>query len=470
MELTGNLGKIGTDNLSFTHLTAINLQGCISLTTRSIHHLLMCSPFLQTICLKGLSVVTNTTCTIISTYCPRVVSLNMDRCLNMDADGIRGLASTALSRGELLRLRELRLSGLKNIDDSMMRVLSKAAPFLEVLDLCYARQLHNSAIEAFVACDSGDAASGDRETKTVLVSLRDLGREPNDGTKLRRRLTRLRHLSLSYCILLTDETCSNLAHSVPDLEFLEMAGIGADLGDDGLIRLLKTTPRIRRLDFEDATEITDDLLAALTPPPPSDTSMPETYPGHALEHLIISYATRLTDGALLTLIRGCIRLKHLAVDNTRIGSAVMNEFVQLCRQRKTVDAKAMMVDCRGVSDAVVKELSPSTRPRMGWRAHGARKLYYLDARDGNEDELKAGQDECDEMRVVVKSFYSWQTVDVVRGVREKRRKSGSSGVSNSDERSGRGMRWWSPGSARTRSGSSSPLNMADSNNDGCIVV
>ena len=470
MEITGNLCKISMDDLSFTHLTAINLQGCISLTTRSIHHLLMCSPFLQSICLKGLSVVTNATCAIISTYCPGLISLNVGRCLNMDADGVRGLASAALSRGELLLLRELRLSGLKNIDDSMMRALGKAAPYLEVLDLSYGRQLHNSAIEAFVACDFGGTESDNPETKTVLVSSRDLGREPNDGSKMRRRLTRLRHLSFSYCILLTDETCSNLAYSVPDLEFLEMAGIGADMKDEGLIRLVKTTPKIRRLDLEDATEITDDLLAALTPPPHPDTSTPETHPGHALEHLIISYASRLTDGALLALIRGCARLKHLAADNTRIGNAVLSEFVQLCRQRKMVDAKAMMVDCRGVSDVLVKELSPSTRPRMGWRAHGARKLYYLDARDGNEDELKAGQDECDELRVVVKSFYSWQTVDMVRGVREKKRKSGSSGASNSDERGGRGMRWWSPGSGRTRSGSSSPLNMTDSNNDGCTMM
>ncbi|GLB43491.1 putative leucine-rich repeats, outliers [Lyophyllum shimeji] len=460
------------DSLCYTQLTAINLRGCSSLTTRSLHSLLVRSRSLQSLCVKGLTAVTNTTCDVLSTYCPRLVSLDISRCPNLDAEGIRSMASAALDRGEHLLLKELRMSGLKHIDDDTMAALGRAAPFLEVLDLSYARQLHNSAVEAFVAC----GADEDPGVETILVSPRDVGRESSDF-KFRRRVTGLRHLSMSCCLLLTDDACSNLAYSVPRLEFLELAGIGADLKDDGLVRLLKTTPYIRRIDLEDASRITDVILVAITPGVNAQPRLADVAPepGHALEQLNISFASEITDDALLALVRGCTRLKHLEADNTRIGGTVVKEFVRQCKKQKMENAKAVVVDCRGVSDGTVKDLLGLTRPRMGWRAHEARKLTYLDTRDGNSDELKIGQDECDEKRVVLKSFYSWQSVDAVKAAREKRRKASKRASSGSgsdlDDVSGRALRWWSPGGRRSpRSGRSSPLNIADMNSDGCRVM
>ncbi|KAG6911332.1 hypothetical protein DXG01_001003 [Tephrocybe rancida] len=464
------------DSACYTQLTVINLQGCSSLTTRSLHHLLSRSRFLRTLCVKGLKAVTNTTCNVISTHNPQLVSLNVSRCMNMDADGIKCLSNTALNRGDHLLLKELRLSGLKNIDDGTMAALGKAAPFLEILDLSYARHLHNSAIDAFVACKIGQ----DVGQQTILIPPRDLGRSDSDDFRIQRRVTRLRHLSLSYCLFLTDDACSNLTSCVPDLEFLELGGIGTDIKDDGLVRLLNTTPYIRRLDLEDASHITDAVIAALTPSttaaqvPLTDVA-PE--PGHALEQLNISHATNVTNNALLDLIRGCTRLKHLEADNTHINSTVVKEFVRACHQRGMVNAKANLVDCRGVTESTVKDLATLTRPRRGWRAYEARKLSFLDSRDGNVDELKVGQDECDDKRVVLKSFYSWQMVDNVKIAREKRRKSrrgasADSGDSQVDDGPGRSLRWWSPGGRRTprTSGRNSPMNIADLNSDGCRVM
>ncbi|KAF8079086.1 F-box domain-containing protein [Lyophyllum atratum] len=460
-------------SLCYSQLTAINLQGCSSLTTRSLHRLLVRSRSLQKLCVKGVAAFTNTTCNILSTYCPQLISLDISRCSNMDAQGIRSMATAALDRGEHLWFKELRMSGLKNIDDDTMAILGRATPFLEVLDLSYVRQLHNSAVEAFVACKSDEGLG----LETILVSPKDVGRESSE-LKIKRRVTRLRHLSMSCCLLLTDDACSNLAYSVPRLEFLELAGIGADLKDDGLLRLLKTTPYIRRLDLEDASHITDALLVAITPgisaqPHIPDMAPPE--PGHALEQLNMSFATEVTDDALLLLIRRCTRLKQLEADNTRISSTVLKEFVRQCKKRKMENAKAVVVDCRGISDSTVRDLSGMTRARMGWRAHEARKLGYLDTRDGNADELKLGQDECDEKRVVLKSFYSWQSVDAVKAAREKRRKASKLASSESgsdlDEASGRALRWWSPGGRRTpRSGRNSPLNIADMSGDGCRMM
>jgi F-box/leucine-rich repeat protein 2/20 len=57
-----------------------------------------------------------------------------------------------------------------------------------------------------------------------------------------------------------------LAYSVPHLEFLELGGIGEGLQDEGLVRLLKTTKKLRRIDLEDAESIGDKMLDALVSP------------------------------------------------------------------------------------------------------------------------------------------------------------------------------------------------------------
>ncbi|KAF8167417.1 hypothetical protein B0H34DRAFT_644984 [Crassisporium funariophilum] len=494
-EITNNLClAIPSVHISHTQLTTINLQGCTSITTRALHHLLVRSRALHTLCVKGLEAVTNTTCDIIANFCQRLMVLNISRCSNMDATGVRALAVASAARGEHLPLKELRMSGLRHVTDSMMMALGRAAPYLEILDLGYIRHLHNSAIEAFVACDGYDEYT-DLGVETVVVTARDLGRESNDSGKFRRRVTRLRHLVLSNCILLTDTVCSNLAYSVPKLEYLELAGIGADLKDGGLIRLLSLTPFIRRIDLEDATDITDALLATITPytEPASPESSPSTdapapkQPGHALQQLNISYAGNVTDEALLALIRKCTKLTVLEADNTRMGSAVLREFVRLSRHRKASNTKIVAIDCRGIGESLVKELSPMTRPRQGWREYGARKLLYLDARDDNDEDLKIGQDECDEHRVVLKTFYSWQTVDAIKAAKEKRRKltsrrtasDSSTGTNEAADEggasTGTGTRWWSPGGRRSNtrnvaSGRTSPPILPDLNSDGCRTM
>jgi F-box/leucine-rich repeat protein 2/20 len=273
---------------------------------------------------------------------------------------------------------------------------------------------------------------------------------------------------------------------MPSLEFLELAAIGAELKDTGLVHLLKTTPFIRKLDLEDATDITDAVISAITPSSIPDVRVsrpPEAEPGHALEHLVISYAIHVSNEALLALVRGCPRLNVLEADNTHMSGAVLREFVRLACKRRAVNAKIVAVDCRGMGDTLVKDLSVNTRPRLGWRSYKAKRLKYLDGRDG--DDLKVGQDECDEQRVVLKTFYSWQTVDAVRAAREKRRKSVTrrvvndsiGGVSDDEEasgstsRSGR-ARWWSPvGSGRRRmSGGNSPVGNDVNTNDGCRIM
>jgi F-box/leucine-rich repeat protein 2/20 len=451
-------------------LTYLNMSGCSTVTTSALHQLLIQCLFLETLSLKGMPVVTNETCEVLSQHCPRLLSLDLSRCKSLTGAGIRSFASSAVTHAKSLPLIELRLSGLKGITDSTMVALGKAAPCLEVLDLSYCRDLHNSALDAFVACTE------DFDLDSISLTARQAGRNSNDGRRYRRRITRLRHLSLSYCILLTDIACSHLAYATPQLELLELGGIGGELRDDGIIRLLETLPKLRKLDLEDASEITDDVLRSITPhPTPNDTRRDHSVPGHALEHLIVSYAIQLSNDAFLALIRNCTRLRVLEVDNTRISAAAVKEWVKLTRERKALDATMVAIDCRSMNESVVKELADSTRPRLGWRAYEARRLAYLDGRDN--EAIGVGQDECDPCRVVLKTFASWQTVDAVATARSKRRKgwrrrdaNPSSGSSTTEDSFPQRSRWWSPGGRRSSGVNSPSLLETNSDRDGCTIM
>ncbi|KAL0580672.1 hypothetical protein V5O48_001312 [Marasmius crinis-equi] len=501
--------SVSTANAS-TRLTTINLRGCSSVNTRSLHHLLVRSPLLERLYVKGLPVVTNTTCDILAMYCPNLISLDVSRCPHIDAEGVTRM----LCAHEWSEMKELHMSGLKHVSDKTMSALAKAVPNLEVLDLTDARQVHNTAVQTFVRALDGQPS--------VEYSA--------DGTKTTKRVTKLRHVSLSGCHLLTDGACTHLAGAVPALEIFEMAGIGEDLKDEGVMKLLETTPLIRKVDLEDACDVTDALLAVLTPAtedpmlqdgdsssvggsPESQrrvATVPE--PGYRLEHLVLSYASRITDEALNDLIRRCPRLRALEVDNTRVGSNVIKTFVEAARKRGIKNSLIAAVDCRLVGETVVREMSSEVRPRMGWRSWDARKLKFFDARDfatrsdnlsdseitvkEHEKEKEAivkiamGQDELDENRVALKTFYSWQNVDAVWAAREKRNRKRKANASNDSELTdseadvggggsssrrggtGRGVRWWSPGGRRSRpgSGTNSPSHLEMNGNDGCVIM
>lgn len=393
--------SVGGD-LPQTQLTEINFQGCSGLTTRALHYLLMHSPHLHNVYLKAQEAVRNSTCEIIASSCLEIKELNLSRCPNLNAHGIRLLADRTLDRGDNLSLIKLWVSGLRHMTDSMMLALGKAAPFLEVLDLGYCDSLHNSSLEAFVFIQSPPPSG----VEVVNLSSGAAGRGREDGKKHLRRVTKLRHLVLSSCVLLTDDGLSNLSHALPRLEFLELAGIGDAIKDEGLVHLLQTIPHIRRLDLEDCSAISDDVLNALTPSSSGDSLQT----GNNLELLNVSYASEISNEALLTLIEGCSKLQVLEADNTRMGSTVVKDFIKLCRSRGVDDARIVATDCRGVGETVIKEMAPTTRARLGWVGYEARKLKYLDGRDeGAARDLKIGQDECDSKLVILKSFHSWQT-------------------------------------------------------------
>ncbi|VDC08006.1 unnamed protein product [Peniophora sp. CBMAI 1063] len=458
----------GSIQTATTRLTTLNLAGCKSVTSAALHYLLERTPGLISANLKGLNAVTNETCEILSATCTALEVLDMSRCKSLSGAGVRTIASDALRAGRVLRVRELRVAGLKGVTDGVLRDLGLAAPALELLDLSYCRDLHNSSVEAFVEVDEGVPVN---TPGIIVLSAHQAGRDPNEGRRYRRRVTRLRHLSLSNCVLLTDYACAHLSHALPGLELLELGGIGAELKDDGLILLLETTPMLRKLDLEDALDITDAVLETLTPQSADLGNLASTQTrvvGGALEHLIISCAVQLTNEGILDLIRGCPKLRVLEADSTRLSSTTARDFVNLSRERSVHDAMLVAVDCRAVGESLAKELANVTRPRLGWRAHAARRLAYVDGADNEQLPSGLGQDECDPTRVILKTFYGWQTVDAVTTARQKRRRAArEAGASDAGSRA----RWWAPGGRRTPSGTNSPTLLdVGSERDGCLIM
>ncbi|EJU00074.1 RNI-like protein [Dacryopinax primogenitus] len=413
-----------------TQLRSLNLRGCRHIKTGPLHLLISTSPMLESVNFCASAAVTNFTTTLLAAHCPELKVVNVNRCPYLSGSGIIALGSTAA--GPLVgckpprrsKIRELRIAGLRYANVDVLRSVGEHMPDLEVLDMSGSRLLGDSAIEALVTCTK------DSDCSKVALTSREAGHDPAEMAIHYRRLTKLRHLNLSSCPEITDRACSHLAHAVPNLEFLELADLGGAMKDDGLVHLLETAPHIRKLDLDDAMDITDSVLDALTPPPPdghSSRSSLQPTPGEKLEHIILSYATNLTNEGVLRFIRGCPKLRILEVDNTRVSDSVLREFVRIVRKRKTAGAEMVAVDCRSVGKAVVSELAQQTRPRRGWKAWEAQAMNYDDGSPHNEapgpgPSLTPAQDECDETKVVLKSFWSWQAVDTAAALRERRKR------------------------------------------------
>lgn len=482
-------------SLPTTQLTTVNLVACTAITTHSLHYLLYRSPRLQHLFVRGLDSVTNTTLTeILGPHCRNLVSLDIRRCSNVNGSGLQAFSEQCLLRASEhdtpCSLTILKISGMKDISNTTWRKVGQAFPLLQVLDCSYCRDLTDEAFREFVAWPTSDVDAPSncwsKFSDYVELSSRDAGFDPGDPTKHWRRSTSLRHLNVSGCRQISDLTCSSLAFTAPNLEILEIANVRADLHDEGLIRLFKTTPLIRKVDLEDATEITDAVLDCLIPVPRMSSPQVQSkeqqgpQPGETLEHLTISYAMTLTPEGISRLVRGCKKLRVLEADNTRITGSIIRDFVSRRRHREkgvtlpeSGGSEIVAIDCRAVSENAVKEMRGSTRPRRGWQGWEARELEYEDGKStGIVDATGAvrgpplGQDECDEKRVVVKSFHSWVTVDTIAEQRNKL-KSANGGTRLGNSELPRWLTQWSLGRrSPVQSSQGTPEEREDR---GCVV-
>ena len=499
--------------LTTTQLTTINLVGCSALTTQSLRFLLFRSPGVQHLYLRGLDCVTNSTLIDdIGPHCQMLITLDIRRCAHVRGIALANFAIRYLQRMVATNrpspLKTLKASGLRGVNAEVLRQIGRAFPLLQVLDLSYCRDASDDGFAAFVEWPASTSPRSafhssmntpEEEDWThfhtsVELTAREAGLDPGDPSTHRRRVTALRHLNVSGCRRISDKMCTAIAYCVPQLEFLEMAAVSSELKDDGLLRLFRTVPRIRKVDLEDAADITDAILDCLVPTPrtPPENGRvvtkqdEEPQPGEMLEHLVISYAGLISPAAMGRAVKGCKQLRVLEADNTRITGSVIRDFVSRRRHREkslllsetpvnTLEqpgSEIVAIDCRGVSEECIRDVQAYTRPRRGWRGWEARELAYEDERsvgvmDPLTDALGApliGQDECDSHRIVVKSFHGWVSVDAVQEQRTKL-KGGSGPPGKADI-----PRWLTHWSLGRRAGLGSNAGTPEEREDrGCVV-
>lgn len=459
--LPTTMASLAAYNIALPSLTHLNLQGCRSLSTEALHHALVRMPQLQHLNLSSSPSVSNDTCLILGASLPHLMSLNISRCPKVTGDGLirfidaaqgclydRALFTSTAGHVEAqniaLDLQELQAMGLHDVDADLMDHLGRALRNLRVLDLSYAGDMTDEAIAAFVrhpgphrtsvvqagAHSSLLQRSAPSGPFVTLTARQAGGNLMVDESHFRRIHANLVRISFSSCRSLTDRSCMHLAHAVPKLKCLELANIGNTLRDDGLAKLLDTTPDIERIDVEGAMELGDKFLQAITPPiayidslsmssvatsehssgrisrrplrraragaatasqgghgsaalPLQGTASRVTWSqstptGANLTHLIISHLNRLEPASLLTVVRRCPKLIHLEVDDTRANDTVLNEFVSHAHQRRLYGAYVSMVDCRALTKGASTEVFASgrARPRAGQVGDEYAAFYY----------------------------------------------------------------------------------------------
>ncbi|SPO20269.1 uncharacterized protein UTRI_00666_B [Ustilago trichophora] len=427
-------------------LEELDLRGCRQISTSALNTVLSQSPNLRVCKLGSLPCVDNTTLCVLAATATKLEYLDISRCRSVDGEGIRAIfaiqesetniSAVCKERNVGSRFHELHASGVAGFDIATLAQLGRHWPNLEVLDLSYCSDVNDAAIAAMVSSE-GDVVSD--KGNFVTLTPRQAGSQQDDEV-VRRSFLHLRKLNLSSCRALTDRACVSLSHAVPLLEVLELANVGPALKDTGLVKLFATTPQLQKLDLERATQITDAVLSALTPPeshaeafgravPDRDTLMhgarprgsllnmarrsasrrrhanhststaledaPPSYDedavaalipatGTHLTHLVLSSANHLTAEALLLLINRCPFLVHLEVDDTHADNEVATQFVQLARYRKVRNAYLSLVDCRSFSRDTYSHLShgdtpdSGVRPRRGSRGYVFRQFSYDD--------------------------------------------------------------------------------------------
>lgn len=167
---------------------------------------------------------------------------------------------------------------------------------------------------------------------------------------------RLRHLALSRCRHLTSQGVQALGHLVPDLEGLQLSGCTL-LTDSALEPVLATTPRLTHLELEELSELTNDLLSEHLAKAPCASK---------LEHLSVSYCENLSDTGMLPVIKNCVSLRSVDMDNTRIGDLVLAEAAAMVRSRAArtsargsrplIGLNLVVYDCQMVTWTGVREV------------------------------------------------------------------------------------------------------------------
>lgn len=312
------------------NLINATLEGCRNFQRSTLHSLLKTNERLTNLNLTGLTAVTNGTCKIIASSCPSLEMFNVSWCTHMDA---RGVKTVILGCPKLRDLRAGEIKGFNSI------------PIAEVI-------FETNNLERLVLSGCNDIT--DQALQTMII-----GQDPEIDILSEIPLVRprkLRHLDLSRCEHLTSVGIKTLAHLVPDLEGLQLSGCPA-LTDNALCDVLATTPRLTRLDLEELDQLTNILLSEHLAKAPC---------APYLEHLSISYCENLGDTGMLPVIKACVNLRSVDMDNTKISDLVLLEAASMIRFRSSrttctrtrprIGLRMVVFDCQNVTWTGIREV------------------------------------------------------------------------------------------------------------------
>jgi F-box/leucine-rich repeat protein 2/20 len=305
------------------NLNAATLEGCRNLRAASLNGLVTSNAGLASLDLTGLTTITNTTCKIIASSCPRLETLNISWCSHVTASGLADLVRTCS------RLRDLRAAEVRGFGDVQTAQAIFNTNRLERLILSGCVDLSDDALKTMM---HGIEPKLDILTDIPMVPTR-----------------RLRHLDLSRCSRLTNDGVRSMAHLVPDLEGLVLAGCDG-IENVALEAIFASAPNLTFLDLSDMPGLTNPLFY---------DHLVESPCVKRLRHLSVS-SCNLGDVGLLPVVKECTALESISLDNTRISNFVLAEAAAMVQQRawRTTDPLAYpprttlhmtVYDCANVS-------------------------------------------------------------------------------------------------------------------------
>lgn len=279
------------------NLENLSLEGC-RIDRNSIHTFLYQNPKLVHLNVSGLTTVDNSTMRIVAQACPRLEVLNVSWCNKVSTRGLRRILDSCLE------LRDLRASEVSGFDNVEFMVELFKSNNLERLIMANCESLSDESLQALL---EGNSDEIDYLTGRRTVPPR-----------------KLRHLDISKCRNITDDGLMAMVGNVPFMEGLQLAKC-RNLTDSSLIALVPTVPVLSHLDLEELESLTNATLQELAKSPCTST----------LQHLSISYCENLGDAGMLPVVKTCLNLRSLDLDNTRISDLVLAEAAGMVRQRCT---------------------------------------------------------------------------------------------------------------------------------------
>ncbi|MCJ1474908.1 hypothetical protein MMC13_003568 [Lambiella insularis] len=312
------------------NLKYLSVQDC-RMDRSSVHCFLLRNPRLVHINLSRLSTLNSSAMRIIAQSCPQLEHLNISWCKNINTDGLLIIVQSCP------KLKELWAGEIEGFGKHEFLLELFERNTLERLFVSHCSDLDDDGLQILM---QGKNPEIDMLTGRALVPPR-----------------KYRHLSFDRCTALTDKSVKALAYNVPKLEGLQMDHC-TKLTDEALTGILESTPYLTHLNIEELDKVTNLTLQNIAKAPCASR----------LEHLSISYCENLGDIGMLPVVRNCLKLKSLIMDNTRISDLVLTEAAAQVRSRNRkcsvgnasgrpeVGMKMVVYDCQNVNWTGVREV------------------------------------------------------------------------------------------------------------------